>query len=180
LRVLATLALAAVLLFPASIHPSQGQGTPPVRLLKDAQFFHVLREHIVGANREIVVGMFLFKTHPDLSNRATQILEALVEAQKRGVDVRVLLEKTDRESDSLNRDNQATSKWLQQSGVHVLFDSLETTTHIKAIVVDRRFVFIGSHNLTHSALFYNHELSVLIDDPGLASDVVNYLENLGD
>jgi len=122
--------------------------------------------------------MFLFKTNHSSSNRARMILDSLITAKKRGIDVRVLLERTDRHHDSLNRHNTATSKHLRESGVGVLFDSPETTTHTKTIVIDKRFVFIGSHNLTHSALFYNHELSVMIDDRNLAKDVLEYLKNL--
>jgi phosphatidylserine/phosphatidylglycerophosphate/cardiolipin synthase-like enzyme len=108
------------------------------------------------------------------------ILKDLVAAHKRGVRVQVLLERTARDDDFLNQENVATSDQLRQGGVLVSFDSLDTTTHTKAIVIDRRFVFIGSHNLTHSALFHNHELSVLIDNPDLAKDVLRYLRTLED
>jgi len=178
LRVLVSIVL-TILLFSPTISPSAYCGeTTPVQLLEDNQFFHVLSDHITGATHEIVVSMFLFKTRPDSSNRANMVLQDLITAQKRGVKVRVLLETSDRQGDSLNRDNLATSKRLRQHGVQVLFDSPDTTTHTKTIVIDNRFVFIGSHNLTHSALFYNHELSVLIDDPDLARDVIRYLMKL--
>jgi phosphatidylserine/phosphatidylglycerophosphate/cardiolipin synthase-like enzyme len=169
----------AILLFlpPMGLH-GEDPSPPTVTLLKDEQFFHVLQDRIADATEQIVVGMFLFKTTDRFSNRAAMILDSLVTASKRGVDVRVLLEKTDRHHDSLNRYNMATSKELRQHGVDVLFDSPETTTHTKVIVIDKRFVFIGSHNFTHSALFYNHELSVMIDDPELAQDVLQYLKKL--
>ena len=178
MRILISIALTILLFFPATSLPTRGENAPTVRLLKDSQFFHVLCDHIADATHEIVVSMFLFKTSPHFSNRPNMILEDLVTAQKRGVNVRVLLEKTDRRGGSLNRDNLATSNRLRQHGVEVLFDSLDTTTHTKAIVIDRRFVFIGSHNFTHSGLSRNHELSVLIDDPDLARDVIEYLSNL--
>jgi len=169
----------AILLFLSPIGLYGEDPSPSmVTLLKDKQFFHALQDRIADATEEIVVGMFLFKTTDHFSNRAAMILESLATAKKRGVDVRVLLEKTDRYHDSLNRHNMATSKELRQHGVNVLFDSPETTTHTKVIVIDKRFVFIGSHNLTHSALFHNHELSVMIDDPELAQDVIQYLKKL--
>lgn len=178
MKFLTSIALTTLLLLPVTSLPAHDRKVPPVTLLKDNQFFEVLRGHIAEADHEIVVGMFLFKARPDVSNRANTILEDLIKAQGRGVNVRVLLERTDRRNDSLNRDNLATSKRLRQYGVQVLFDSMDKTTHTKTIVIDRRFVFVGSHNLTHSGLFYNHELSVLIDDPDLARDVIEYLRNL--
>jgi len=178
LRVLISTALTILLFLPIATAPTHGQKTAAFRLLRDNQFFHALSDHIEHATSEIVVSVFLFKTQPDSYNRANMILQDLINAQKRGVKVRVLLEKTGRRDDSLNRENLATSERLRRHGVEVVFDSLDTTTHTKTIVIDRRFVFIGSHNLTHSALFHNHELSVLIDDPGLAGEVIRYLKKL--
>ena len=178
MRILIAVGLAVLVLLPSGALQAGDASPTTITLLKDNQFFHVLQDHITDATEEIVVCMFLFKTNHSSSNRARMILDSLITAKKRGIDVRVLLERTDRHHDSLNRYNTATSKQLRQSGVGVLFDSPETTTHTKTIVIDKRFVFIGSHNLTHSALFYNHELSVMIDDRNLAEDVLNYLKNL--
>jgi phosphatidylserine/phosphatidylglycerophosphate/cardiolipin synthase-like enzyme len=172
------LAMAALFFLPITSLPVHAEGQDCVRLLKDSQFFDVLRDHIADATQEIVVSMFLFKTGQYSTNRANHILENLITAQKRGVNVWVLLEKSNRPGNSLDRENGVTSKRLRQNGVQVLFDSPKKTTHTKTIVIDKRFVFIGSHNLTHSALFYNHELSVLIDDPDLARVVIRYVQEL--
>jgi phosphatidylserine/phosphatidylglycerophosphate/cardiolipin synthase-like enzyme len=43
-------------------------------------------------------------------------------------------------------------------------------------VIDKRYIFLGSHNLTQGALKYNNELSVLIDSPEMAAEVRAYLE----
>ena len=57
---------------------------------------------------------------------------------------------------------------LRRNKISVYFDSRKTTTHTKIVVIDKRFCFIGSHNMTHSALAYNHEFSLLIDNLSLA------------
>lgn len=178
MRILASIAV-TFLVIVSTPHPaSYGGRREPVRLLPDREFFQVLTDYIAGATDEIVISMFLFKTKPESANGPNMVLQGLIAAQKRGVRVRVVLERTDRRRSSLNRENLATSKRLRQSGVQVLFDSPDTTTHTKTIIIDRRFVFIGSHNLTQSALFYNHELSVLIDDPDIARDVIRYVQKL--
>ncbi|MBW2059109.1 MAG: phospholipase [Deltaproteobacteria bacterium] len=178
MRILVSLCLALVLLLPAAGLPGHSREKAAVRLLEDTRFFPVLADHIEKATREIVVSMFLFKTKPGPPNRANSILEDLIIARKRGVRVSVLLERTARDKDSLNRVNLVTSRRLRQHGIHVVLDSPERTTHTKTIVIDRRFVFIGSHNLTQSALSYNHELSVLIDDPALAEEVIRYVKRI--
>ncbi|WP_243688574.1 phospholipase D-like domain-containing protein [Geotalea toluenoxydans] len=44
--------------------------------------------------------------------------------------------------------------------------------------MDSRYVFIGSHNLTQSALQHNNELSVMIDSPEMAAEIKAYLNRL--
>ena len=57
-------------------------------------------------------------------------------------------------------------------------DAPDRTTHAKLVVIDRRYLFVGSHNLTQSALKYNHEVSVRIDSPPLAEEALAYLKSL--
>ncbi|PIY21300.1 MAG: phospholipase, partial [Deltaproteobacteria bacterium CG_4_10_14_3_um_filter_60_8] len=38
--------------------------------------------------------------------------------------------------------------------------------------------FIGSHNLTHAALAYNHELSLRLDSPELAGQLLDYMKEI--
>ena len=51
-------------------------------------------------------------------------------------------------------------------------------THLKVTVIDGRYVYLGSHNLTEGALRYNNELSVLIDSPEIAAETLTYLNQL--
>ena len=57
-------------------------------------------------------------------------------------------------------------------------DGPDRTTHAKMVIIDRRYLFIGSHNLTQSALKYNHEVSVRIDSPLLAEEALRYMKSL--
>jgi len=51
----------------------------------------------------------------------------------------------------------------------------KATLHTKAFVVDRRYVFIGSFNFDPRSANINTELGVIIDDPELASRMVDSL-----
>ena len=79
---------------------------------------------------------------------------------------------------TLNRANQKTAELLKKGGVAVFFDSPNRTSHAKLAVIDRRYCLVGSHNLTQSALKHNHELSLLIDNPQLAEEILAYLETI--
>jgi phosphatidylserine/phosphatidylglycerophosphate/cardiolipin synthase-like enzyme len=112
--------------------------------------------------------------YPDL------IMASLTAAAQRGVKVAVLLERgRGRGSDDkLDRDNVETGRRLQKKGVYVYLDAPQTTTHTKMVVVDGAYTFIGSHNLTQSALKYNHEISVLINSPQVAAEARSYINSI--
>ena len=64
---------------------------------------------------------------------------------------------------------------LRKNRIEVRFDSPATTTHTKLVVIDNRYVFLGSHNLTQAALKHNHEVSLLLDNTALAREIADYI-----
>ncbi len=148
-----------------------------VVMLADGAYYDTLRAFISHAAKRIDISMFLFKITNSPRNRAAIVLGDLIKARKRGVMVRVLLEKSGYAPD-INKDNQRVARLLRMNRIKVRFDSPRITTHTKIVVIDKRFSFIGSHNFTHSALGRNHELSILIDNRQLANQVVNYIATI--
>ncbi len=144
--------------------------------LLNEDYFQVLREEIASAEREIIVSVFLFKTSSSRKGRTRRIGAALKEAARRGVRVVVLLEKSTQRG--LNEDNGKTAAELSEAGVCVLHDDPARTLHTKIFIIDREIVFLGSHNLTESALKYNHEASLRIRSKTLASRLVEYLAGI--
>jgi phosphatidylserine/phosphatidylglycerophosphate/cardiolipin synthase-like enzyme len=150
----------------------------PVTLLKNREYFHALSEKIQDARKQIAMAFFLFKTsgHPD--SYPEMILRELSKAAQRGVRVVLVLEQDGKPDSTINRDNRDSSERLKKAGVEIHLDSPKRTTHTKLAVIDGRYTFIGSHNLTQSALKYNNELSVLIDSPGVSEKTLNYIKSL--
>jgi phosphatidylserine/phosphatidylglycerophosphate/cardiolipin synthase-like enzyme len=147
------------------------------RLLIDREYFDVLREGIEGARSEIVVCAYLFKTLAGADGYPEKIVKSLAAAVKRGVPVRAVMELS-QESGDLVRTNAETAKRLRRAGITVCPDPPNLVTHTKLVVIDRRYLLIGSHNLTQSALRYNHEVSVWIDSPAMAKQALDYLNDL--
>jgi phosphatidylserine/phosphatidylglycerophosphate/cardiolipin synthase-like enzyme len=145
-----------------------------IRVLADRDYYQALLLGIDNAKERIDLTMFLFKATGSPQNRPARLVRALGEARDRGVDVRVILEQSDRDGD-LNSENQRVAEQLRKRRVRVDFDSLENTTHAKLVVIDHRWLFTGSHNLTEAALSHNREFSLLIDDPDLANHATAYL-----
>ena len=148
-------------------------------LLANETYFEALIPHLTQAKEEIVVSMFLFALGDHENNRAKQVKEALIDAAKRGVRVRLFLEVSDGEDFSTEA-NRGVAKELGQQGIAVQFDSPTRTTHTKLVIIDQRYVFLGSHNFTHSALRHNNEVSVLIESPKLAQQALGYLNRIGE
>lgn len=151
-----------------------------VRLLANQEYFSFLQDKIKSAREEILVSMYLFRSTENERNLATVLRGDLIKAASRGVKVIVLLEKEKRErkGSSLNEDNKRTAAILSRGGVRVYFDTPDTTTHTKLVVIDNRFVFIGSHNFSDSALKYNNEASVMVDSPEMAGKAASFIKGI--
>ncbi len=162
---------------------SQEAGDAPIqtctlKLLANRDYFPTLRKAIEDARKEIVLAFYLFKTEGRAGNYPEVITRSLIKAAARGIKVEVLLERSEDTADPLNLQNRQTGEKLGESGIRVSFDSSRTTTHTKIAVIDRRYTFIGSHNLTQAALKYNNELSVRIDSADVAVRTLQYIRRL--
>lgn len=145
-----------------------------IQVIADQEYFPTLLTLIQHAKQRIELAMFIFKITDSPRNRPALIVEELGQAAKRGIMVEVLLEKSGYDP-KLTEENEKVAARLRRQGVKVRFDSPDVTTHGKVVIVDRRLVLLGSHNLTHSALAYNHEVSLLIDSQPLADRLAAYL-----
>jgi phosphatidylserine/phosphatidylglycerophosphate/cardiolipin synthase-like enzyme len=152
---------------------------PRVTLLPNEAYFDTLIPHITQAKQEIVVSMFLFAPGDHENNRANQVKAALIDATNRGVRVRLFLDVSDGEDFSTEA-NRGVAKELRRQGIAVQFDSPARTTHTKLVIIDQRYVFLGSHNFTHSALRHNNEASVLIESPKLAQQALAYVQRIAE
>ena len=148
-----------------------------VMLLKDGEYLPALLAAIDGARVEIVLSAFFFRTTDEGDRLPDLVLRALGAAAGRGVAVTVILERGP-EGDTVSLDNAVTAQRLRSGGIRVCPDDPQRTTHAKIVVIDRRLLFVGSHNLTQSALKHNREVSVWIDSPALAGELLHYLRGL--
>jgi len=147
------------------------------RLLLDRDYFTALLDGVDRARTEIVVSVFLFRTIEDAKGYPEVVLKHLHKAVRRGVRVQVILERN-RGNDDQNRNHAETAERLKKGGIQVCMDAPEQVTHTKLVVIDGRYLLIGSHNLTQSALKYNHEASVWIDSVPLAEEALQYMKSI--
>ncbi|MEM0015272.1 MAG: phospholipase D-like domain-containing protein [Zestosphaera sp.] len=145
-----------------------------VDLLTDKDYYHTLLNVLSKANKSIYVIMYAMKYDPNEPGDPVNILlSRVVDACRRGLDVRVLVD------DVTYTSYRETMDYLKSNGVPVRLDkSSSVTTHAKVVVVDDQYVFVGSHNWTESALSYNHEVTALIESDTIARQVKNYFSIL--
>jgi phosphatidylserine/phosphatidylglycerophosphate/cardiolipin synthase-like enzyme len=160
------------LLLGAQTLPAQNSPVAGATLLENGAYSGSLLTRIRESKRRILCAFYLFKLGRGRSNLPAAVAAELVRARQRGVAVKVILEG----GKSLAKENLAAAGVLLRGGVSVLFPGRQRVTHLKAVVIDERYVLLGSHNLTESALAHNNELSLLLDSPPLAAQVTRYLE----
>jgi phosphatidylserine/phosphatidylglycerophosphate/cardiolipin synthase-like enzyme len=98
------------------------------------------------------------------------IVDAIIRAHRANVAVRVVI---DGDTSDSKAQLAAIAK-LKQNGVPLR--SLKSPDlHAKAIVVDEAMTFVGSQNMTSTALFENRELGVITDAPAEAAKVRNVI-----
>jgi phosphatidylserine/phosphatidylglycerophosphate/cardiolipin synthase-like enzyme len=164
------------------VNPASASGTHPanITLLKNREYPDALLTSIRQARKSVLLAYYLFKTTPSSTpDQPGRIAEELAKVRHRGVAVTVILEVSDDPDDPLNSVNRKTGAFLEARDIRVLFDSPRTKTHLKVALIDGRYVFLGSHNLTQSALKYNNEVSVLVDSPEIAAEMNSFLHTLG-
>jgi phosphatidylserine/phosphatidylglycerophosphate/cardiolipin synthase-like enzyme len=146
-------------------------------LLTDGSFFVHLSNALNQAKKEIWLSTFVFKTTQNKHNKAVQIVEILKRKAKQGIDVKLVLEQSEYHHD-LSEGNHRLANHLRQHKIKVFFDSMDNTMHSKIVVIDGKQVFLGSHNMTDSALRRNHEASLMIISSQLSKELIHYFESI--
>lgn len=113
------------------------------------------------AKHSIYVQAYSFTSKP--------IANALVVAKKRGVDVKVILDKS-----QYKAEKYSASRFLDNQNVPVWIDSKPAIAHNKIMIIDENTVITGSFNFTKAAQEKNAENLLIIHNFVLAKQ---YLEN---
>ena len=147
-----------------------------VQIITNRDYFPAVYKLFNDAEESIYISMFTARIYPDYPDDVNwKLLDAVIEAKVRGVDVKVILD-----ASSWNRDNTMKNKQmadaLKERGIEVFYDPLDVTSHSKLLIVDHRFTVIGSTNWSYYALEKNNEASVIIDSKPVAEEFEKYFK----
>jgi phosphatidylserine/phosphatidylglycerophosphate/cardiolipin synthase-like enzyme len=116
-------------------------------------------EQIVNALGEaksrILVQAYSFTSAP--------IAKALLEAHKRGIQVQVILDQSQR------TEKYSSADFLANQGVPTMIDANHAISHNKVMIIDGETLITGSFNFTKAAQDKNAENLLIIRDPALAA-----------
>jgi phosphatidylserine/phosphatidylglycerophosphate/cardiolipin synthase-like enzyme len=107
------------------------------------------------AQKQVLVQAYSFTSAP--------IARALVNAHKRGVDVRVILDKS-----QFRERGFSSARFFSDYGIPILIDYQPSIAHNKVIIIDQKIVITGSFNFTRAAEKRNAENVIVISDSVLA------------
>jgi phosphatidylserine/phosphatidylglycerophosphate/cardiolipin synthase-like enzyme len=142
--------------------------TPPASVPQGVQVYFSPR----GGATEAVVNALEHATNSVLvqaySFTSAPIAKALVDAHRRGVQVQVILDGSQR------TEKYSEADFLRDSEISTLIDAQHAIAHNKIMVVDDYLIVTGSFNFTKAAAEKNAENLLVINDAMLAKQ---YLDN---
>ncbi len=112
------------------------------------------------AEKEVLVQAYSFTSAP--------IAKALVKARKRGLNVQVILDK------SQESERHSSLKLLAHAGVPTYIDRKHAIAHNKVIIIDGQTLITGSFNFTKAAQENNAENLLILRDTSL---IPSYTQN---
>lgn len=112
------------------------------------------------AKQTIRVQAYSFTSRP--------IEHALIAAQRKGVQVKIIFDKSQRNP------HYSSPFYLARAGIPLFIDDSPAIAHNKVIIIDHRIVVTGSFNFTRAAQKSNAENVLIIEDPRLAQ---RYIQN---
>ncbi len=126
-------------------HPNtiQATGTIQVAFSPRGGITDMIVQELNSAKKSIEVQAYSFTSAP--------IAQALVDAHRRGVNVRVILDK------SQKTEKYSSATYLTNAGVPTHIDRAFAIAHSKIMIVDRADVITGSFNFTKNAENNNAE-----------------------
>lgn len=124
--------------------------------------FHRLLNLLYQAKKIIRIAMYAW-THP-------RITEAVIDAYERGVDVEIVLDRSQTE------DPSSAFPTLLDAGINVKLSTSEDLLHYKMALIDDNILISGSANWTRSAFNKNDDCFLVIDP--LLPEQIQYMHRL--
>ena len=164
-KILFTLLFSVILLYPSyTAHAI----TVKAEDISNRAYYPAVLKSIHEAQESITVAMYAVFFHDYGESHTRELINALINARNRGVEVRVYL----------NYDNRAARQMLHENNIAVFLIDKQIKLHAKLVVIDSHIVITGSSNWTDNALDKNIESNCLITSNEFAAQQIPFFDNL--
>lgn len=141
-----------------------------VKDISDRKYEPAVIELLDNAKSSIVISMYIIQAGEKGPVRL--LIKDLEEALDRGVSVDIYLNTRFQEGRALDVEKDEVFNALRKKGGKIFGVTPSTRMHDKLIIVDNRYVVIGSANWSVSSLKSNYEDATLVDSPKFAKDML--------
>lgn len=154
----------AILLFPINAF---------TEVLFGQAYYQALHKYLAQSKDSITVAMYFIIINPEeKTDPVNELVNDLITAKKRGVNVRVILE------DSKLKENRLAYEKLRANNVVVYFDTAQHLLHTKEVIIDDRYLFVGSANWSRAAIEDNYEATYFEDSAKDALLSKQYIDSI--
>jgi len=168
--------LIAALLF--SVTPLEAYEAD-IEYVSARDYFDTALREINQAEKSVQVFMYLVSFRSEKrTSKIAELLDALIAAKKRGVEVDVYLDQNIKfggETHSIGGKNREAVQYLRDNGINPHLDDKYIISHSKVIVIDEKTVLMGSSNWSKYAFNRNNEADILVRSERFAKEVLKDL-----
>ncbi|MCB8950297.1 MAG: hypothetical protein H6653_20000 [Ardenticatenaceae bacterium] len=130
-------------------------------------------ERVGGLDEDIANDILTAEVRVDVAAfdlDAEPIVQALIDLEARGVEVRVVTDTDNASQSSINR--------LRRNGISVVEDKRSSFMHNKFVVIDGRTTWMGSMNFTTNGVYCNNNNIVRLSSPRLAANYTAEMDEM--
>lgn len=148
------------------------------QILKDEEFLPVAQALIENAHKSILITTFKAEiTHKPRGRRLKKFFDTLIKKADNGLDVRVILNKNFNRH-TIPHTNYFAIRELDKSRIKVRTPRNDRICHAKLLLVDGLAAIIGSHNYSVKSCHNNFEVSYLINNAYIATQLVTIYNHI--
>ena len=127
----------------------------------------VINELVKNAKHSIKILIYDWRWYSsDVGSTIQKFNNEIIAATRRGVDVQALV------------NSDFIAKPLEGCKISVKKINSKKVMHVKMVIIDSKYLLIGSHNLTKNAFALNHEISALIEDVEAIKKCEDFFANI--
>lgn len=140
--------------------------------------FLAFKELFCCAQKEILIATYQIKTSaPNKTSLVNSLISILYSKLLAGVEVKILLNQKYPLS-HMRGIAWASYKRISKIGINIKFADPKKVLHSKLIIVDNKIIYIGSQNLTNTALASNIETGLIINCVSIAEHFREYYNKI--